>query len=84
MRTPTCDECVNRMYTHISYMGDEELQVEVLDKFMESGFCDQFGEEKVEQCTAGLELVLPMAMTMIAEADVEWATEFCSNQINCM
>ena len=84
MKTPSCDDCVARVYGSTGYMADEEIQIQAVADFIDGGFCAQFGDENVEACGTALEIVLPTAMSMFAAADVQWAVDFCTASIGCM
>jgi hypothetical protein len=42
------------------------------------------GEENLESCQSGLELVIPTAMTVLGGAGDMWIDGFCKDAIGCM
>ena len=83
LQAPSCDDCVERAYGSTMFMGDEEIQVQLISAFMEGGFCEQFGEDAA-LCATALELVIPAALNMFAAYDSQWAVDFCTSQMQCM
>ena len=51
-------------------------------KFGEGEFCSQFGND-VDKCMQGLELVIPTAMTVLADNGHNHTHDFCVHQAEC-
>jgi hypothetical protein len=83
LKNPSCDDCELRLYGSISFMADEEIQVQVVSDFINNGFCDQFEGDDVGLCMGGIELALPTAMTVLSTTGDLWIKDFCGNDIMC-
>ena len=84
MNSPSCDDCVTRIYGSTSYMADEQIQIQLIADLLRDGVCDEYSPDDVETCSTALELVIPAALNMFAAADVQWAVDFCSVSMGCM
>jgi len=83
LKNPSCDDCSMRLYGSIAFMADEGIQVRIVTDLLNSGFCEQFAGDDVELCKSGVELAVPIAMTILAGTGDDWISDFCSNDVMC-
>ena len=81
LKAPSCADCSGRLMGSISFMADEEIQIQIIADYVEAGFCEQFDDSAM--CMTALELVIPQAMSMPAGSGNMWVGDFCANQIGC-
>lgn len=81
LMAPSCADCSGRLMGSLSFMADEEIQIQIIADFVNGGFCEQFDD--MELCMTALELVIPQAMSMLAGTGNMWVGDFCANQVGC-
>jgi hypothetical protein len=64
-------------------MHDEEIQMLVVEKYINSDFCTQFDVSQ-DMCEEALATVLPIAMQTLAGSGHHWVHDFCIDPIGCV
>ena len=64
-------------------MQDEEIQLLVVEKYINSDFCTQFDVSQ-EMCEEALATVLPIAMDTLSGSGHNWVHDFCIDPIGCV
>merc|ERR1712020_245299 len=83
LSAPSCVDCDKILYESLGHMGDKEKEKAVIQMFKDSNFCDQFGEENMEQCMSGLEIVIPDIMYLLSSTGDQWIKHFCAEDVGC-
>merc|ERR1712141_552519 len=83
LTAPSCVECDKVLYESLGHMGDKDKEKAVVQMFKDSNFCDQFGEENMEQCMGALDIVIPDAMYLLSGTGDQWIKQFCAEDVGC-